>query len=205
MTKDSRNRLIMIGIFVVIAFMLGWCSRGKPKTRIINKEVTVPAKQGSFPSPNVLVPIDTREVSKIVLKDTTIYVPTVNQELVDKYLQTKEELEKVKLYADAVKINHYETKFDNKDLALTIKTKTEGKLLEIQPDWIIKEQKLTVPVEVPVVKDNFGFLIGGKYNQNLDTRKANYELDAGFRVGKINVIVSGNTNKDVGVGAIIEF
>lgn len=201
---SNKTRIIAIIIALIIAFMLGWCSR-KNDTKIINVPVKVPAKSGSFESPKILVPIDTKEVSKIILKDTTIYIPTVNEDLLDEYLKTKEERDKLLLYADAIKINNYETKFDNKDISLTIKSKTEGKLLEIKPEYTIKEQELNIPVKVPITRDNFGFLIGGKYNQNLDTRKANYELDAGFRIGKVNIITSVNTNKDIGLGAIIEF
>lgn len=182
----NRNVIIIIGLLILLflAFMLGKCTTDC-KTEIIDIPIVIPEKSGEFSKADstVLVPIQTKEVSKIIYNDSIIYVPTVNQELVDKYLQTKEELDKLKLYTDAVKINSYETLFDNKDLKLTIKSKTEGKLLELKPEYTIKEQSLNIPVIVPKPKEKvFSLNIGA----GLTTTKQLDKLDPSVHLDLVN-------------------
>ena len=173
----KTNPRLIIGIVVgliIASFFLGRCSRIRP-IQEIEMPVIVPAKSGEFKSPDILVPIETKEVTKILYKDSIMYVPTVNQDLVDAYIKTLEENDKLKslnLYTDAIKINKYETVFDNKDLKLTVKSTVEGKLLELSPEYTIKEQNIIVPIKIPEPKKQvFAMNVGAVINTTKDLSK----------------------------------
>lgn len=179
--KTNIGIAVIIGL-IILSFIVGRCTKDC-SSKTINVPVTVPEKKGEFDTKDTtqLVPIQTREISKIVYNDSIIYVPTVNQHLVDKYLQTKDELDKLKLYTDAIKINSYETVFDNNDLKLIVKAKTEGKLLELKPIYTIKEQ--TLNVEVPKPKEKiFSLNVGA----GLTTTKQLDKLDPSVHLDLIN-------------------
>jgi len=181
--SDKSKYFIGIIILLFIAFFfIGRCSK-RCEVQELKIPVVIPAKSGSFKSPNILVPINTKEVTKIVYLDSTIFVPTVNQELVDKYLQTKSELDKLQQYTEAIRINNYETVFDNKDVKLTIRAKTEGKLLELIPEYTIKKFDTLVSAIVPKPKEKvFSLNIGA----GLNTTKTFDKLEPTVNVDLVN-------------------
>lgn len=189
MNNKTNIGIGVIILLLILSFFVGRCTKNSD-TKIIETKVTVPEKQGSFKSDStILVPIQTKEVSKIIYKDSILYVPTINQDLVDKYLSTQEELDKLKLYTDAVKINKYETVFDNKDLKLTIRSKTEGKLLELNPEYIIKEQTVPISVEIPKPKEKiFSLNIGAGFNTTKDLAKIDPSIHLDFVNKKGNIL-----------------
>lgn len=201
MSNKTRLGLVITVLLFGVFFLLGRCSK-TCRTQTLNIPVVIPEKRDSFPTKGDLVPIETKEITKILYKDSIITVPTVNQDLVDKYLQTKEELDKLKLYTEAIKINNYETKFDNKDLELTIKSKTEGKLLEITPSYVIKQQNINVPVEIPKPKERvFSMNVGAQITATKDLAK----FDPSVKVDLVNKkghILTGSYSLDgvIGVG-----
>jgi len=203
----NTNPRLIIGVIIgviIISFFVGRCSKDRPIQKI-EMPVTIPAKTGEFKSPDILVPIQTKEVTKILYKDSVMYVPTVNQDLVDAYIKTLEENDKLKslnLYTDAIKINKYETVFDNKDLKLTVKSTIEGKLLELTPEYIIKEQNIIVPVDIPKPKEKvFAMNIGAAINTSKDLNKIDPSVQLQL-VNKKGAILSASYSIDgvVGIG-----
>jgi len=181
MNNNIFKGSVILGIIIII-FCLGRCSKKCEITKI-NVPVTIPAKDGSFESPQVLVPIESKEITKILYKDSLIYVPTVNSDLMDKYIQTQEELDKLKLYADAIKINNYKQTFNNDDLELTIEAKTEGKLLNLKPSYTIKSKSLTLPIDIPKPKSQvFAMNVGASIQTTKDLSK----LDPAVNLQLIN-------------------
>lgn len=56
-----------------------------------------------------------------------------------------------------------------------------------------------------VITNNWGTLGGVKYNTSMGNNTNNLEVLGGVRYKKINIIGSASTNKELGVGLIIEF
>lgn len=149
---NNTLKVIIIGILLGACFLVGRCSK-ECKTELIEVPVTIPKKEGEFKSPEILIPKDTNIKTVVQYKDSSVIIAgKINKELADNYIKLLEENDKLKAfkaYADAIKINTYETKFDNEDLSLTIKSKVEGKLLEIVPSYVRKEINTNVAVNVP--------------------------------------------------------
>lgn len=168
----TKRWIIAIVTVLILSFLLGYCNRQEPKTEIKEVVITVPEKTGEFNSPDIFIPKGDNIKTIIKYKDTIISLPQINQELVEKYLTIKEERDRLLMYADAVKINSYENVFDNKDVKLTIKSKTEGKLLELIPEYVIKPQEVKVPIEVPKPKERvFSMNLGAGLNTTTKLEK----------------------------------
>ncbi len=56
-----------------------------------------------------------------------------------------------------------------------------------------------------VVTNNWGTLGGLKYNTSMSDKSSSLEVLGGIRYKKVNVIGSASTNKELGVGLILEF
>jgi len=191
MSNKSKYFIGIIILLFIACFFMGRCSK-RCEIQEVKIPVIIPAKSGSFKSPQILVPINTKEVTKIVYLDSTIFVPTLNQELVDKYIETKSELDKLQQYTEAVRINSYETVFDNKDVKLTIKTKTEGKLLELIPEYTVKKLDTLISATIPKPKEKvFSMNIGAGLQTTKDLNKLDPTVNLDF-VNKKGYIIGGS-------------
>lgn len=193
----KNNKYIIIGIIILLiaSFILGRCTSNN-KTEKINTTIVVPEKKGSFESPKVLIPQSNNIKTAIQLKDTIIYVPQVDQELVQRYLAQESELERLKAYTNAISINEYENVFDNEDVKIIIKAKTEGKLLELKPEYTIKAKSIPVTIEVPKPKERvFNLNMGAytTYSQELKQFDPGIKLDL---VGKKGSVLSAGYSID---------
>lgn len=190
----KNNVLKIIGIIILIVgiFFIGRCSK-ECETKTIT--IKTPEIKGEFKSPEVLVP-ESNEIKTIIkFKDTTLVIPQVNEELMQKYLAlqnendiAKKENEQLKLYSDAIKINTYKTNFNNDDIDLTITSKTQGTLLEIKPEYIIKSKNITT--EIPKEKQKVFQLNAGvysTYSKELKTFDPGIKLDM---IGKKGSVLS---------------
>lgn len=193
MKNNILKIVIGIGIIILI-FFLGRCTKEcETETKTIT--ITTPEVKGKFETPNVIVPESNTIKTIIQYRDTTLVIPQVNQELVEKYLAlqqendlTKRENQQLKLYTDAVSINNYSTVFDNDDIKLTINSKTEGKLLEIKPEYIIKSKTINKEVEVNKPKEKvFTLNVGvySTYSKELKTLDPGIKLDGQLKNGQI--------------------
>lgn len=201
--KNKKYHIIGIIILLLISFIVGRCTKSKEVTTI-TKTITIPETRGSFETPKVIVPESNEIKTVIQYKDTTLVIHQVNEELVNKYLESQEELERLKLYTNAISINNYKNTFDNEDIQLTILSKTEGKLLEVKPEYIIKEKKLPVTIEVPKEELLFRLNAGiySTYSTELKTYDPGVKLD--FINNKNHIISAGySINKNVMVSYTI--
>lgn len=191
--KDTKRLLITIGIVFILlisSFFLGKCT-SECKTESKQIEVTVPEKEGSFESPKILIPQSSETQTVIKFKDTILYIPQVNEELVNKYLALeketdiiKRENERLKLYTDAIKINKYKVPFEDDNLKLEVEAETEGKLLSLKPStYLIKSQKIQTTVDIPKPKEKvFSLNLGA----GLTTTKQLDKLDPSIHLDLVN-------------------
>lgn len=204
MKNNILKGIIIIGIIILI-FWLGRCTK-ECEIETIKTTITIPEKKGSFDSPKVLVPESNTIKTVIQYKDTTLVIPQVDQELVEKYLAlqqendlTKRENEQLKLYTDAVSINTYKTNFNNEDIDLTITSKVQGKLLDIKPDYIIKSKTVTQDIQIPKNKEKVLSVNIGAYSTYSSELK---QFDPGLKldiIGKKGAVLSAgySINKNV--------
>jgi len=199
----NSNLKYIIGsiILIVIFFFIGRCTK---ECDIVTKEITVttPEVKGDFDTPKVLVPESNTIKTIIKFRDTTLIMPQVNQELVEKYLAlqnendaTKRENASLKMYTDAVTINNYNTPFEDDNIKLTIKAKTQGLLLEAKPDYTIKPKTITTNVNIPKEKQKVFSLNAGL---QLASTKELSKFDPAVKldlVGKKNIL-SASYSKD---------
>ena len=205
----NKTIYIIIGSILLgtLLFFTGRCTKECPTT-IKEVTITVPEKTGSFPNPTILKPISSDIKTVIQLRDTVIEIPQVNQELMNKYLaleqennSNKRDLDRFKMYADAISINEYEQTFDNDDVSLKVKAKTEGKLLELLiPEYKVKSKTYSTDVNIPKPKEKvFSLNIGA----GLTTTKDLNKLDPSIHLDLINKkgnILSGSYSVDGVIG-----
>lgn len=197
--KNNTLKIVIVAVVIIGFFLLGRCSK-ECKTETKTVTVTVPQKQGKFESPTILKPQSTNIKTAIQFKDSIIYVPQVNEELVQQYLAQKSELERLKSYTNAIAINEYENVFDNDDVKIIVKAKTEGKLLELKPEYTIKPQTVTTNIDIPKPKERvFSMNIGAGINttKQLDKLDPSIHLDL---VNKKGNILSASYSVDGVVG-----
>ena len=117
----------------------------------ITEYVEVPAKSGQMviEKPEPIVHYDTIYKDKIVVKENP-----VNKELLTKYEQATDSLEKLKLYRDAITIRDYKQTFKDKNQEITVSSKVTGTLerQEISYDIPSYQVKYKNPTE--------GFYVG---------------------------------------------
>lgn len=199
----NRNIYIIgtVILLLIASFSIGRCTKTCEVTPT-TVTVTTPEVKGSFESPQVLKPESNNIKTVIKLKDSIVLIPQVNEELMQKYLalenQTNtviKENERLKLYSEAITINNYNTPFEDDNIKLNIKSKTQGILLEVKPDYIIKSKTITTNVDLPKPKEKVFSLNGGlqlTFTKDLSKFDPAVKLDF---VGKKNVL-SASYSKD---------
>jgi hypothetical protein len=150
-----------------------------------------------------LVPI---EVEKRI--DTT----TINQDsiMIVDYYPTKENwFTKYNAKLDLKNnVNIGKFTFTDLNISIVISEQSDGTFRsELKAPSFIKVTKLDVialPMETMKV-DNFGVLAGGMLSYNMENGDVGYSIMGGIRIKKTNIITSINTNKEIGIGTLIEF
>lgn len=143
MIKKIKNIAISILIVFVVYLLFKVFKKKEPEIIKIPVlvEVEVPGKVGSFPP--IEFPTPKKE-------------HPINKELMLKYQEAKDSLEKLILYKEAIKERSYKEKFKDGTQTIEVSTKVQGKLLnqsveyEIYPDTITKN--IQVPIELPKKK-----------------------------------------------------
>lgn len=144
---------------IIILLCLQFCERQDADT------VIVPEQKGTFAPVVNPEPLPAPPPVVKYIKGDTLRVPSkVNEELYDLYMasyereqlskdtisQQKERLAQMQLTVDALAEHDYENLFENSKMSVLVKSKTQGKLLSIVPEWTIKADtvKLKRPLRV---------------------------------------------------------
>jgi len=206
---ESKNKTrILIGVLIILlisCFFLGRCTKNC-EVESITTTITTPEKKGDFPI-SVSVPHSSPTKTAIQFKDTLIFIPQVNQELIDKYLalesendSNKRELERFKLYTEGVATREYNTPFEDENIKINIYSKTQGTLLATKPEYTIKSQTLTTSVNIPKPKEQvFSLNIGASATTTKDLNKIDPAINLQL-VGKRGAILGTSYSVDGVIG-----
>jgi hypothetical protein len=145
----NKNIKIIVGIFLlsVVMFFAGKCSKDKD---IITKVITIPAVIGSSDTLKNLKPISKILKDSIIYKDSTIYTyKEFDKNLLNKYKKLDSDYLKLKAYLESIEVNEYSIPIENEYLTTLNNFKVQGKLLNFQQDFKLKERNLEVNLPVP--------------------------------------------------------
>lgn len=202
---------IIVGLIIALLTMVK-CDDDTTSTKITTKpvQVTIPSQQGGFKEPTNQDELPATKPDTVFIGGVPIYIPSP----IDTELKT--ELERAKTFEDkyyvlleASRKRNYSSKFEDEFVDIHAESSVFGKLDSLKLSYTLKPREVTVTettIEKTVVKkDPFGWLAGGGVKQNLETKQLKYEANLGIRLGKISIIASGTSAKEIGGGVLIEF
>lgn len=204
---DWRH-FILLGIIIALLFIKS-CAGENTETKITikDKPVKIEEVNGEIKLPTNQDEIPVAQPDTIFLGEP-IYLPSpLDKTLTQELKIAKDSIERYKLLADAARKREYSSDFEDELVKINVHSTVFGKLDKNEIKYTLKERTVIVKdtmVET-VIKDNFGFLLGGGLNKNLNTQQTNFELNAGIRINKVNILGSVTTDKTVGLKTIIEF
>lgn len=206
-------REIAMAIMLVIIILLVQDCNPQSSTVVTTKDVIVktPEITGNL-TPSNQSEIPSAHTDSIIYKDKYVFsTHPFDRKLAEDFANAKDSITQFKKYLQAIQVKEQVTDFSNKDLELKVRTKIRGELLEIKADYKIRPQEITVQEKtitntiIVEKKDKFGTLVGAGYNQSFDTGiKSSFEVNAGFRIGKVNILGTANTAKQIGGKILIE-
>lgn len=204
-------KYIIMAVLVIIIFSLIQC-QGETKTEVTYKDkvVKIPEIIGTL-KPNSILELPSEGTDSIVYRDRKIYsTHPLDKVWAERVKNAKDSIQTLSLLIEAIQVKEQTTDFSNKNLELKVWTKTRGELKNIEVDFKILEKEIVIQektiTNTVYKKDNFGTIIGGGYNHSLDANvNSNFEVNAGIRLGKVTILGSANTQKQVGGKLLLEF
>lgn len=179
---------------VVLIFLL-WlksCKGDKTEPEII--KVEVPAQSGTF-EPQQPIHENSGDSTIIKWKEIEIKVPNpINdslaiayQKLSDSLTVAQAEIERYKMYLDAIQIKDFSSHFEDEFLDLTISGKVQGEVKSIFPKYTIKPR--TIQTEITPEKTVFRLLGGIEFGNNTLLNDFRYKANLGFQNAKGNIFM----------------
>lgn len=178
-------------IFHLVISWFGGCSNGSKQNV---QKVVIPAVHGSF---NSIKPESKPLEIKVnpilqTKKDGLVYVENpLNKKLLEENNQLKIDFAllksdslKQKTYEKAIELNSFSSKFQDKNIKLTINGIVRGEVQEITPVYEIKERETIVQVPSTVLR----VLAGGSIGINKDLNQMAYKAGIDFQNKKGNII-----------------
>lgn len=199
-------------IMTIIIIILAQDCNPKEEIKVTYKDVEkiIPGSEGVFTKPKSQTELPSKGVDSIIYRNKTIYsTHPLDRELAEKLRNAKDSIEVMRIAIEASQERENITDFSNDKLDLKVHTLVQGQLKDIKVDYKIHPQKIIVQektIEKTIIqKDNFGWLVTGKYNHTLDPiNPSSLEVGGGIRIKKVSVLGTINTNKQLGIGTIIE-
>lgn len=200
-----------MGVMAVVIIILLQDCNPKTSTVVTTRDVKVatPEITGSM-VPNNKTEVPSSGIDSIKYKDRYVYsTHPFDKKLAEDFKNAKDSISQMKMYLNAIQVKENITDFSNDKLELKIWSKTRGELLDLKADYKIKPQEVIVQektISNTIIKeDKFGVLLTGGYNHSLDANTdSNFEAGAGIRLGKVSILGTANTQKQVGGKLIIE-
>ncbi|HET8885246.1 MAG TPA: hypothetical protein VFM70_02730 [Salinimicrobium sp.] len=173
---------ITIAVLLAIIFFKG-CDKEKD-VQII--EVEVPAVSGKF-DPEKPKHEDAMDPVEVKWKNRFIKVANpVNDSLASAYRELKEkytsdslELERYKMYLEAIQIRQFSQTFEDDYLTANISGEVQGDVRSVGFDYTIKPRK--IKAEVPIKETVFRLLVGAEIGNNTELSDFNYKLNIGLQ------------------------
>lgn len=209
-------KYIVAGAGLVLLFILLFpkfkCSGDKEETKITYKDtiVKIPAITGGFDKPTNSSENPLSQPDTVYLAGQKIYLTSpINEQLKKDLAKAKDSIERYRLLTEAARKREYSQDFNDGIVDINVKSTVFGILDSTKVRYTVKERdvKLQIKtVEKTVYKtDNFSFVAGAGYSKDVTSHKDVVEANAGIRVGKVIILGSANTKKEVGGKLLIEF
>lgn len=142
--KTNISLLILVIVLLALSFTAGRCSK---KCNTENIIVKIPEVIGTFDTIKNPIPLEMGVKDSIIYKDSIIFHDReFDKEMVLKYSQLESEYDKLKAMIKAAEINYYSIPLENEFIKTVNNVKVQGRLIDFQQDFIIKEREITVPV-----------------------------------------------------------
>jgi hypothetical protein len=201
---DFKHKAILystIVILLVTMFTMRSCS-AQPAKGVTTQKVIVPEKKGEFSKPTAILNQKRRKDSVVYKNVTLITENPVNKELYEKYVTSKDSLEQVKLYLNAIEEREQTQVFDNKDINIEVYTKTRGELMDLKPKYTIKkrEEKVEVKQKESIFALHAGAVI--ETSATMNTLVPKIQLGLQNKRGDI-LSLYYSTDKSIGIGYTI--
>jgi len=184
------------GIYILLILSIGLnfiqrsCSNSNISSKSTIVKIKTPEIKGEIQkSKTVVIPTPKNE---IVYKDKQVIVDNpITKKLLNRYIKENDSLKRLKMYGEAITEREQVNIFENDDLKASVKSKTQGKLLDILlTDYIIKSKEL--PITLPPSKNSvFAVYSGGGLYYNQDNQKLGYKVDLGFQNKKGDILDIG--------------
>tara|TARA_B100000953_G_scaffold278524_1_gene254004 strand:- start:230 stop:871 length:642 start_codon:yes stop_codon:yes gene_type:complete len=176
-------------ISIILLVLLLFKSCGKSEQEI---KVKVPEVSGKFEGQKP-EEIGAPEIEYIVqFKDREIKIKNpVNDSLLaayknleKKYESDSLELERLRMYVDAIQIRQFKNHFEDEYISLDVFSEAQGYVKDVRIDYTLKEREITHQLESSTLR----LLLGAQLGFNQDFNSFPYKLDVGFQNSKGHII-----------------
>ena len=155
---NLKNILLILLVFVVGFFVYDKFTEELTAGYITTTiEVPVPAKEGEIKIDSISYPVYIEVENPL------------NKKLVEEFTKTKDSLQKLKLYVDAITTRTYKETFKDSTQTIEVTSTVQGKLLEQKLVYHINPYTLPVEVTIPIeTKNKFKVFAGAEVGLPLD-------------------------------------
>jgi len=179
MTSTQFYRITTIISIVIILFLLN-CQGEKDIIKVpVRIEVPIPGVEGKT---------DTIYVPKPIL----VEAPKETDTHLEAYLATKDSLERLRLYLDAITIREYRNEFEDDTIKIDTWSRVRGELLAQSNEYYIKPRTIAFDtvIDVQIPQFNELFLYGGGKYSFID-KSMGFEAKLIFKNKKNNLLSIG--------------
>lgn len=187
--KNIKN--VIIGVLICLAAYFIYDKITAPDTEIqyvdVVVEVPVPGVAGEIVHDTIWAE------PEIVTVESPLY-----NNLLEEYAKTKDSLERLKLFTDAITIRTYNEIFEDSIQKIDVRSKVQGKLLGqdlsyfVKPTTIVLDTTLAVPI-----KKRFKVFAGGEIGFPTDFNSVDFKVAPTF---KANLILKNRKDNMISIG-----
>lgn len=138
----NLKNIILVAVIVLAGYLIYDKLTAKPQIIEVpvRVEVPVPAVEGSIEKDTIGIPVRVEVENPI------------NKKLLQDYIQTKDSLEQLKLYQEAITTRVYSEVFEDTIQRITVESTVQGKLLDQDLNYFIKPRtvRFDTIIKIPV-------------------------------------------------------
>tara|TARA_R110000823_G_scaffold11645_1_gene39386 strand:+ start:1336 stop:1935 length:600 start_codon:yes stop_codon:yes gene_type:complete len=193
--KNIKNIVLVVLVLLAAYFIYDKITAPENEIQYVDVviEVPVPGIPGEIQHDTIAEPYEVK-------------VPNpLNNELLQKYNKTKDSLERLKLFTDAITIRNYNEIFEDSIQTINVVSKVQGRLLDQDPTYFVKPRTIILDTVIPVlVPKKFKVFVGAELgipSQDLDVTNTIIKANLLLKNRKDNIMSFGfDTNKTVWLG-----
>lgn len=193
MTKTWHIIYVSLIVLLVVLLINPRESAGMKPT------INIPAVEGVFKADSIK-PIENSKKKKVVYQKDTIVVPeALNEDLLLKYAQAQDSIERLNLYVDMIQTRKYFKNFKDDNINIDLEMNVTGKLEDVKLEYQTFQKSIEVPRNPVIIRGGLDMQV---YDKFVITPKVSIE----DRKGKIYSIGVREDYFSIGVEApLIKF